>query len=83
MEGSKEGRVVGRKKGIKGDSERKGGRSTGFLSPHTKPHSWELAGSLNPLQQFIEGSVPSIKGFFPQDLLTTPAVIPSSPPTHI
>lgn len=49
MEGNKEGSVVGRKKGIKGDSGRKGGRSAGLLSPHTRSHSWEPAGSLDPL----------------------------------
>lgn len=78
----RETRNEGRKK-LKKDSGGKRRRSTRLLSPHPRPHSWELAGSLNPLQQFIEGSVSSIKGFFPQDLLTAPPVIPFSPPTLI
>lgn len=49
----------------------------GFYS-HTQAHS-SLAEILNPLQWFMEGSVPPIKGFFPQDLHTTPPVKPSSP----
>lgn len=44
-----------------------------------KARSWELARILNPLQWFMEGSVPPIKGFFPQDLHTTPPLKPSSP----
>lgn len=35
-------------------------------------HKPGLAGSLSPPQQFIEGSMPSIKGFFPHGVLTPP-----------
>lgn len=40
----------------------------------SKASSWELPGSVNPLQQFIEGSLPRNKGFLLQDLLTHPTI---------
>lgn len=48
--------------------QRKVRRPTRLLSIH-KPG---LAGSLSPPQQFIEGNMPSIKGFFPHGVLTPP-----------